>query len=121
VETPIIDINFTTTSTSTLFIPGYVSVPQGRINITAATGAGVGKSVDLVGGVLAATFSQTLVQPASLHLGMINRIVQKTFKLVGTTTAGRPSVTSVAIVQINDYGEFAINSWVTESSGSSPG
>ena len=31
----------------------------------------------------------------------------------GLGTKVPPQVTSVAIVQINDYGEFAVNSWVT--------
>ncbi len=117
---PIIDIQYSTGSTSTLFVPGYVAVPQGRINIAVAPGMGVGKDVELVGGVLAATFSQTPDLPATQNLGMINRIVQKTFKLLATTTSGNPVVSSVAIVQINDYGEFAVNSWVTLSAGSTP-
>ena len=28
------------------------------------------------------------------------------------TAAGKPHVVSTAVVQINDYGEYAINSWV---------
>jgi hypothetical protein len=67
---------------------------------------------------LAAKVNQTVDQPTTLSLGMVNRIVQKTFKLVSTTTSGTPSVTSVALVQVNDYGEFAVNSWVTSSAGS---
>jgi hypothetical protein len=119
-ETPIIDINLSTASTAKLFVPGYVAVPQGRISVAVAPGAGAGKEVQLVGGVLAAMFTQTVDVPAINNLGMINRVVQQTFKLTSTTTTGKPKVTSVAIVQINDYGEFAVNSWVTESAGSAP-
>ncbi|MBI4932312.1 MAG: hypothetical protein HY828_00425 [Actinobacteria bacterium] len=119
-ENPIIDIQFAAGSGGKVFVPGYISVPQGRINIAVAPGMGANKSVELVGGVLAATFTQTVDQPAITSLGMINRIVQKTFKLVATTDQSTPRVSSVAVVQINDYGEFAINSWVTESSGSTP-
>ena len=81
---------------------------------------GVNKDVELVGGVLAALFSQTADQPAPIMIGLVNQIVQKTFKLVAVTSSGTPWVNSVAIVQINDYGEFAINSWVTNSAGSTP-
>lgn len=119
-ETPIIDIQFAGATPAYVFVPGYVAVPQGRISISVAPGLGAGKSVELVGGVLAALVTQTPDQPAVTNLGMINRIVQKTFKLVAATDTALPQVTSVAIVQINDYGEFAINSWVTESSGSTP-
>jgi hypothetical protein len=78
-----------------------------------------GKDVEMVGGVLAALFTQTVDQPATVKVGLINRIVQKTFKMVSTTTSGLPQVTSVAIVQVNDYGEFAVNSWVT-AGGAAP-
>ena len=117
---PIIDISYTTGAASTVFVPGYIAVPQGRINISVAPLMSAGKDVQLVGGVLTALFSQTPDQPANVQIGFINRIVQKTFKLVGVTTEGNPLVTSVAIVQINDYGEFAVNSWVTASAGSAP-
>ncbi len=118
VTTAVIDVSLTTSKTSTLFVPGYIAVPQGQVNITVGAGMGAGKDVQLVGAVLAARVNQTVDQPATLSLGMINRIVQKTFKLISTTTSGTPSVTSVALVQVNDYGEFAVNSWVTSSAGS---
>ena len=38
---------------------------------------------------------------------------------VGTTIYPGMQVTSVAIVQVNDYGEFAVNSWVT-AAGAAP-
>ena len=110
---PILDIQLTGTNTSTIYIPGYVSVPQGAINVTVGAGAGVNKSVQIVGGILAAKFTQSADVPADNQLGMVNRIVQKTFKLVSITTSGTPMMTSIAIVQVNDFGEFAVNSWVT--------
>ena len=116
--TSIIDMSFTTTKTAYVFVPGYVAVPQGQINIAVGAGMGANKDVELVGAVLAAKVLQTTDKPATLSLGMVNRIVQKTFKLVSTTTTGTPAVTSVALVQVNDYGEFAVNSWVTSSAGS---
>ena len=49
-----------------------------------------------------------------LQFGLVNRVVQKTFKLISQTSVRHPHMVSVAIVQINDYGEIAINSWVTD-------
>jgi len=113
---PIIDIQLTGTNTTTIFIPGYVGVPQGAINITVGAGKAANKSVQIVGGVLAAKVTQSADLPADNQLGMVNRIVQKTFKIVSTTTSGTPKVTSIAIVQVNEFGEFAVNSWVTSTS-----
>ncbi|MCE9621899.1 MAG: hypothetical protein K8R99_06115 [Actinomycetia bacterium] len=112
---PVIDFQLTGTSTTTVYIPGYVSVPQGAINVTVGSGKGANKSIQLVGGVLAAKITQSVDLPADNQLGMVNRIVQKTFKIVSTTTSGTPHITSIAIVQVNDYGKFAVNSWVTSA------
>ena len=112
--TPIIDVQITGTGTTTLYIPGYVAVPQGRINLNVGAASAAGASLQLLGGVLAGKITVAGATPATLQWGLVNRIVQKTFKLVATTTgSGDPKVTSTAIVQINDYGEYAINSWVT--------
>ena len=110
---PIIDIQLTGTSTSTFYVPGYVGVPQGMINIQVGPAVGSGKSVQLLGGVLAAQVVQSVDLPADNQLGIINRVVQQTFKLVARTTSGSPQMMSIAIVQVNDFGEAAINSWVT--------
>lgn len=111
----VLDIILTGAGTATLYIPGYVSVPQGGIKVTVGSAMGGGKSVQMLGGVLAAIFTQSADLPADNQLGMVNRIVQKTFKIVSTTTSGTPQITSIAIVQVNDFGEFAINSWVTST------
>lgn len=116
---PVIDIQLTGTGTATIYVPGYVSTPQGAINITVGAGKGANKSVQLVGAILAAKITQSADLPADNQLGMVNRIVQKTFKIVSTTTAGSPQVASIAIVQVNDFGEFAVNSWVTTTNASS--
>jgi hypothetical protein len=110
---PIIDVQLTGTSTTTLYVPGYVGVPQGTISVQVGAGMGANKSVQLLGGVLAAQITQTVDLPADNQLGIINRVVQQTFKLVAKTTSGKPQMVSIAIVQINDFGEAAINSWVT--------
>lgn len=108
----IIDVSFTGTNPAKLWIPGYIGVPQGYINLNMATPAAVvGKDVQLVGGVLAGYFVQSPDLPQTLQLGIINRVVQKTFKVVAISDTEAPRVMSTALVQINDYGEFVINAW----------
>jgi len=108
----IIDINLTTTNPAVLWISGAVVVPQGNINIAISNpAAAAGKNVQLVGGVLAAYFTQTVDKPAVAQFGILNRVVQKTFKVVSRTTTGVPMIVSSAIVQINDYGEYVVNTW----------
>lgn len=107
----IIDVNFTRTAPATLWIPGYIGVPQGYINVSVAPGMAAGKDIQMVGGVLAGWWAQTPDQPETANLGIINRVVQKTFKVVSRTTEGSPHVVSTAIVQINDYGEYVVNAW----------
>ncbi len=109
----VIDIVLTGPGATTLYVPGYTNVAQGAINVSVAPGMGADKSIQLLGGVLAAKVTQSIDMPADNQLGIVNRIVQKTFKLVSITTSGTPVVSSIAIVQVNDYGEFAVNSWVT--------
>jgi hypothetical protein len=108
---PIIDFSFTGTNTGTLYVPGYVSTPQGRININLTAASAVKKNLSLLGGVLAAQFTQTAAPAATQQLGIVNRVVQKTFKVVSTSTSGSPTLVSTALVQVNDYGEYVINSW----------
>ena len=60
---------------------------------------------------IAASFTQSATQPATLQLGIVNRVVQKTFKIESITNASKPRVVSTALVQINDYGEYVINAW----------
>ena len=111
----VVDIAFTGNNANTVYIPGYVAVPQGRVNITVAAGKATGKSVSMLGGVLAAMFTQSTTPPATQQLGIVNRVVQKTFKVVSVTTSGLPRLTSTALVQVNDYGEYVVNSWEVQS------
>ena len=107
----IVDINLTSGNPAKLWIPGYISVPQGYVNIAVAPGMTAGKDVQLVGGVLAAYFTETVDHPEVMQAGIVNRVVQKTFKIVSTSATGAPQLMSTAIVQINDYGEYVVNSW----------
>jgi hypothetical protein len=129
-QLPIIDISYTGGGKSTVFVPGYIAVPQGTVNISLGAGSQAQKIVHLVGGLLAAQVTQSAVNPPDLtamatpvlpaepqlEIGLVNRVVQKTFKIVSQTSPTlHPHLVSVAIVQINDYGEIAINSWVTST------
>ena len=40
---------------------------------------------------------------------------QKTFKITTETTSGFPKVTSIALVQVNETGGYAVNSWVVQA------
>jgi hypothetical protein len=110
---PIVDINLTTATPVTVTIPGYVSVPQGAVSIYNATGMTANKKISFGGGVLAATMGVSADRPASLQIGLLNSVVQKTFKVVSQTINASPKVTATALIQINQTGGYAINSWVT--------
>ena len=73
------------------------------------------KSLLVAGALLAASFTQSATQPTTLQLGIVNRVVQKTFKIESITNASKPRVVSTALVQINDYGEYVINAWEISS------
>ena len=52
---PVIDISLTGSGPSLLYVPGYISVPQGAVSVAvSSTEATPAKTVQLVGGVLAA-------------------------------------------------------------------
>ncbi|MEO8264626.1 MAG: hypothetical protein ABI706_03855 [Ilumatobacteraceae bacterium] len=110
---PIIDINLTNTATVNVSIPGYISVPQGAVSINTASGMTAGKKISLGGGVLTGTIGVSPDKPAALQIGLLNSVVQKTFKIVSQTVSERPRVTATALIQINQTGGYAINSWVT--------
>jgi hypothetical protein len=120
--TPIIDISLTTANAARVWIPGYIAVPQGNVRMAFAPGTTGNKNVQLVGGVLAAEVTQTPDLPtvcpvnapsdqACLQMGIVNRVVQKTFKIVSTSVGDAPNVVSTALVLVNDYGQFVVSSW----------
>ncbi|CAB4866808.1 unannotated protein [freshwater metagenome] len=114
---PIIDINLSTAATVNVIIPGYVSVPQGLVNVNVASvAAAANKTIQLAGGVLAASYTVTDQRPASFVLGLLNPIIQKIFKIVTITdtSIGAPVITSTAIVQVNQNGAYAVNSWAVQ-------
>ena len=111
----IVDINLTTASAVTVDIEGYVATPQGTINVTTAPGMTAGKSVTIVGGVLGAIINVSADRPQVFAMGLINQVVQKTFKIISKTHSGIPQVSATAIVKVNDTGDYAIGSYVVQT------
>ncbi len=107
--TPIINVNLPNNLAATLSIPGYVSVPMGVLKVTNPTG----KSVTMGGGVLAAQYviadsrAGTPAVAQTVDIGFLESIVQRTFRIVSTNGLTK----SIAIVQVNQNGAYAVNSW----------
>jgi hypothetical protein len=109
---PVVDIDVPGPSDVSLTVPGYVAIPQGSFRLNNPQGHQVGTT----GGILAAAFdvidirSGMPAQPESVPIGYLESIVQRTFRIV-TTLAGGAEV-STAVVQVNQNGAYAVNSWV---------
>jgi hypothetical protein len=110
VATPIIDFDLTTANAVTVNVPGYVSIPQGRLRVNNPNQL----AVTLNGGVLAASFDITDLR-APVPIGLTNPIVQRTLRIVTQTTGGSPHVTGSAILQVNQGGAWAVNSWEVQA------
>ncbi len=109
---PIVDINLSNTATVKVSIPGYVYVPHGLVNVNVSTvAAGAFKNIQLSGGVLASSYTVSAIQPSTFVVGLLNPVIQKLFKIVSTTTGAPPNIVSTAIVQVNQNGAYAVNSW----------
>ncbi len=109
---PIVDINLSNTSTVKVNVPGYVYVPQGLVNVNVSTAAAAAnKDIQLLGGALAASYTVSAIRPSTFVIGLLNPVIQKVFKIVSTTTGTPPNIVSTAIVQVNQNGAYAINSW----------
>lgn len=113
---PVVDINVTSAASVKVVVPGYVATPQGSVMVSTASGAAAAnKNISFGGGVLAAQVAVGPFVPTALQVGVVETIVQLTFKVVSTTTEGSPKVTATAIVQVNESGGYAINSYTVET------
>jgi hypothetical protein len=116
---PVVKIDLTGTHSAVIDIPGYVSVPMGLVSIQNPSGLGdeTGSTVAISGGILAAGFrvadgrEDLASGKLTVPIGLINPVVQRTYKIVSRTTSGLPEVVSTAVVQINQNGAYAVNSW----------
>jgi hypothetical protein len=106
---PIVDISVTTAEPVTVSIPGYISAPQGTVSVATTPTSKTGKDIQLAGGVLAAQATVSVDRPQTFVFGAVNAVVQKTFKIVSTTSLARS--VSTAIVQVNSIGTYYVNSW----------
>jgi hypothetical protein len=124
IVTPIVDFSTTTGTKLDVKIGGYVSVPQGRVVISAFDPSNV--TVLMSGGVLAGTFD--LDDPSGIPSGtppwagssgsglevlFDNPIAQKRVRIISRVT-GDAEASSDAIIQVNRSGSLAINSWVVQ-------
>jgi hypothetical protein len=116
---PIIDIQLPSSNTAVVEIPGYISVPMGIVRIHNPNGLGTNSddsTIAISGGIVAAGFRVSDGREndgdgeLTVPIGLINPIVQRTFKITTWTTSGL-RVQSTAVVQINQNGAYAINSW----------
>lgn len=106
---PVIDIRAAGPSDVVVSVPGYVSVPAGKISIRNDD-----DDVTMLGGVVAGTFDvpDTWAVPgilAGTPVGFWDAVIlQRTVRIVSNAGNAR----SVAVVQVNQNGgEFRINSW----------
>lgn len=104
---PVVDITSTTTNNLTVSIPGYVSVPQGVVKVSMVDGTN--KNVALAGGVLSAWTDIVDPRPATFSYGLLNPATQRIVRIV--TTVSGSIIQSDAVVQINETGAWAVNSW----------
>jgi len=118
----IVELDLASPAVASVRIPGYIAVPQGTVSIANPHG----HPVQAVGGILAARMSvvdgRATTSPACtappppatagvncISLGFESEAVQKRLRIVSTTTAGHES--SVAVIQVNENGAYAVNSW----------
>lgn len=94
-----------------IVVPGYVAVPQGVVAV-GATGTGASASIALDGGVLAAWVDLGDVLPHEFSLGLTNPKTQRVIRV--RTVVDGTNVSSDAVVQINETGGWAVNSWVVQ-------
>jgi len=107
----IVEVNLTQGTATTISVPGYVDVPQGRFLISIGAGLGVKDSINFDGGVLARTIEVPGDSPAKFKVGVSEVVTQLVLRLKSATTSGTPVVTSDAVVQVNANGAYAVNTW----------
>lgn len=118
--TPVVDVELVDDTAGTMppvkvSVPSYVSLAQGRIKVVNPEA----HEVNIVGGVMAAMFDiqdgrvehfdNGAVVPGTVKIGYEAAAIQRKLEIVSTISAGRES--STAIVQVNQNGAYAINSW----------
>ena len=109
---PILDITTTTSNQVTVVVPGYISVPQGVVQVAVADPAAA--RVELAGGVLSAWSDVAGTRPNDFTYGLDNPTTQRRIRIVTTLDNGS-ATRSDAVVQVNETGGWAVNSWQVQS------
>ena len=102
---PVVDFQLGGPAAVIVEIPGYVSTPQGRVEVDNPSGHPVG----IRGGILAAEIGVVDGRPAPIPIGFEPLVVQHKLRIVSTNAQGPER--SIAIVQVNQNGGNAVNSW----------
>jgi hypothetical protein len=110
---PIVEVSLTAGTPTTVTVPGYVDVPQGRflVSVPAGSGYGAASAINFAGGVLARKIEIPGDTAASFSVGVANVVSQLVLRITSVTTTGTPVVTSDAVVQVNQNGAYAVNNW----------
>lgn len=108
---PVVSVDLTDNRPVAVVIPDYISAPQGTVSVSASTAAAAtNKNIRIDGGVVAAQLLVSATRPAQLTMGLINPVVQRVLQIV-SVSAGTPGAVSTAVVQVNENGAYAVNSW----------
>ncbi len=110
VPPPVVDVNLTSVNAVDIWIPGYISAPQGVVRVRATNPAD--KDVSLAGGVLAAwsdVDADPALRPAEFKFGLVNPATQRVVRLVTTVDGSR--FVGESVVQVNETGAWAVNNW----------
>ncbi len=102
---PVVAFDLDGPGAATVEIPGYVALPQGRIEVENPNG----HPIAIRGGILAAEISVVDSRPAPVPIGFEKLEVQHKLRIVSTNAQGPER--SIAIVQVNQNGGNAVNSW----------
>ena len=116
IYTPLAVVEIASTATAAdntvVSIPGYIAVPQGVVRVDVATPAAA--DVALTGGGIAAWFDLVDPRPTDFELGLLNPTTQRRIRVV-TRLVGDTTMVSDAVVQVNETGGWAVNSWQVQT------
>ena len=107
---PVVDVDLADGASAVVAIPGYVATPQGRFRVSNPNG----HAVTIGGGILAAELDvvdarMTTGTAESVNIGFINQELQRRYLLVSSISGEYEK--SRAVVQVNENGSYAVNSW----------
>jgi hypothetical protein len=106
----VVEIASSSSHALTVYVPGYIAAPQGVVKVTTTDPAN--KSVSLSGGVLAAWSTIGDDRPDDFTYGLLNPTTQRIVRI--HTRVDGTHVEAEAVVQVNETGAWAVNSWVVE-------